>query len=75
MTRHLHVWCVVLERAAMVIRLMEQACTCCMMHGGAAIELRLVEQACTCYTMQDDGGLKVRARLCVWHSDGECLLS
>ena len=45
MTRHLHVWCVVLERAAMVIRLMEQACTCCMMHGGAAIVLHRVAGA------------------------------
>ena len=37
--------------------------------------LRLIEQACTCSKVHGGGGLKVRARLCLWHSGGECLPS
>ena len=35
---------------------------------------RLIEQACSCSTVRGGGGLKVLARLCLWHSGGECLL-
>ena len=31
------------------------------------------EQACGCSTVCNGGGLKVRARLCYWHSGAECL--
>ena len=34
----------------------------------AAIKLRLIEQACGCSTVGGRGELKVRARICLWHS-------
>ena len=37
----------------------------------AALNLRLVEQACGCATVRGGGRLKVRARLCRWHSGVE----
>ena len=56
---------------AAMTRHLQVVCLCC---DGAAVKLRaLIEQACTCSTMHGGGGLKVRARLCLWHSDGECL--
>ena len=39
----------------------------------AAMKLQPIEQACDCSTVRDRGGLKVRARLCRWHSRGACL--
>jgi hypothetical protein len=36
-------------------------------------KLRPIEQACGCSTSRGGGGVKVRARLCRWHSGGECL--
>ena len=53
---------------------MESACR--RDHAPALIvvcTLRLMEQACGCSTVQGGGRLKVRARLCRWHSGGECL--
>ena len=43
--------------------------------NGAAIKRRLIEQACGCSVLRVKGGLKVRARLCLWHLDEECLPS
>ena len=37
------------------------------------MKLRLIEQACGCSTVRGGSGLKVRARLCLWYSVGECL--
>ena len=37
------------------------------------IKLRLVEQACGCCTVHGGGGVKVRARLCLWQSGGQHL--
>ena len=41
------------------------------------MKLRQVEQEFKCSTMKGGGGLKVRARLCGWHSDdalaGDCV--
>ena len=39
----------------------------------AAMKLRLMEQACGCSTVRGGQAFKVCARLCLWHSDGECL--
>ena len=36
----------------------------------AAMDLRLIEQACGCCTVRGGRALKVRARLCRWHSGG-----
>ena len=41
--------------------------------NGAATKLRLVEQYCGCSTVHGASGHEVRARLCRWHLDGECL--
>ena len=45
----------------------------CLLCNQAAMQLRLTDQACSCSTVRGGGGgLKVRARLCLWHLSGEC---
>ena len=37
--------------------------------GDAMNTLHLMEKACSCSTVRGGGGRKVRARLCLWHSN------
>ena len=52
--------------AARTRHLHDRVCLC----KGAAIKRRLIEQACGCFVLRVKGGLKVSARLCLWHLDG-----
>ena len=50
------------------------ASSACILGNQAAMKLRLIDQACGCSTVRGGGsgsGLKVRARLCLWHVSGE----
>ena len=47
--------------------------TCSVLCDGAVTNIRLIGQVCGCSTVRYGGGSKVRARLCRWCSDGECL--
>ena len=49
----------------------DNVCLC----NGAAIKRRLIEQACGCSVLRVKGGLKVRARRCLWHLDGDTVLA
>ena len=50
-----------------------QVLTCFAFATEAAIKLRQIEQGGGCSTVRGGGRLKVRARLCRWHSGAECL--